>query len=188
MMFPRRTSSVSGGSRTGLVSNWTKTSFCRRFIIILIVCSLGLFGTFLRLIHIENYYSSILSDSKDDFNLTLWSSDFHISPVADIKQIVSDMGVRVIDKSLSGHCHLSNTCARDLRVIDQQNGIYLTPCTNSLRIDFYSSYREDPEMLLVDAFLCTHANSMCELFMPFGKPMVIIVSTRYEIGRHDKIR
>lgn len=36
--------------------------------------------------------------------LLLWSSDFHISPIADIKDLLMN-DVLVIDKSLSGHCH-----------------------------------------------------------------------------------
>lgn len=117
--------------------------------------------------------------------IKIWSSDFHISPVADIKQLVSQLGATVIDKSLSGHCHLTGKCARDLRVINQQNGIRLSPCSNQLRREFYDSYRNDPELLSADAFLCTHADSMCELFMPFNRPLIVIASTRYEIGRHD---
>jgi len=114
--------------------------------------------------------------------LTLWSSDFHISPIADVKHNLKELGVSVIDKSLSGHCHLTNTCERDLRVIDKNNGIDLRPCANALRNEFYNSYRTDPVMKTVDAFLCTHAASMCELFMPFQKPMVVIASTRYVYG------
>ena len=41
-------------------------------------------------------------------------------------------------------------------------------------------------MKTVDAFLCLHAISMCELFMPFNRTLIAIASTRYEIGRHDK--
>jgi hypothetical protein len=26
----------------------------------------------------------------------------------------------------------------------------------------------------VDAYLCTYANSMCEVFMPFNKPLIVI--------------
>ena len=110
--------------------------------------------------------------------ITLWSSDFHISPIADAKNILKDFHVNVIDKSLSGHCHLTNTCERDLRVITKLNGIHLTPCPNKIRREFYDSYRLDPVMQSVDAFICTHAASMCELFMPFNKPMIVIASTR----------
>lgn len=111
--------------------------------------------------------------------MKLWSSDFHISPIADIKYLLADYRVTIIDKSLSAHCHLSNTCERDLKVITKQNGISLNPCPNQLRRDFYNAYRTDKEFLSVDGVLCNHAASMCELFMPFGKPLVVIASTRY---------
>ena len=75
----------------------------------------------------------------------------------------------MIDKSLSGHCHLSNTCERNLRVIDKQNGIRLGRCPNEIRRAFYESYKSDAEFMSADAVLCTHAASMCELFMPFNK-------------------
>ena len=116
---------------------------------------------------------------KTDYhNLLLWSSDFHISPIADIKNIVEDYRVKVIDKSLSGHCHLSHSCQKDLRILTQQNGIALGGCPNCLRRDFYDSYRNDNEMKTVSAFLCLHATSMCELFMPFNRSLIVIASTR----------
>lgn len=131
----------------------------------------------LRKIEVENQYP-----------LTVWSSDFHISPVADAKNTLAKFGVRIIDKSLSGHCHLSNSCEKDLRIIDKQNGINLNPCPNNIIRKFYKSYRDDIEMKSVDAILCTHAASMCELFMPFDKSLIVIASTRYEIGRHESSR
>lgn len=123
--------------------------------------------------NIEMQYDYSAGDS-----LTLWSSDFHISPIADVKHLLKDYRVNVIDKSLSGHCHLTDTCERDLRVITKLNGIHLRPCANMLRKEFYDSYRLDPVMSTVDGFICTHAASMCELFMPFKKPMIVIASTR----------
>jgi hypothetical protein len=65
--------------------------------------------------------------------LVLWSSDFHISPIEDVKTLLKPYGVQIIDKSLSGHCHLMKTCQHDLRVINQQNGIDLGSCPNELR-------------------------------------------------------
>jgi hypothetical protein len=47
---------------------------------------------------------------------TFWSSDFHISPIADLKDLFVPMGMKVIDKSLSAHCKLMGTCAKDLKV------------------------------------------------------------------------
>lgn len=128
-------------------------------------------------VNLHNY------NKKNNSPLIFWSSDFHISPIADIKYVLKEHNnVAVIDKSLSSHCHLTNTCARDIRVITHDNGISLEPCPNKVRAEFYDSYKTDPEMLSVDAFLCTHAASMCELFMPFQKPMVVIASTRYAVS------
>jgi len=127
-------------------------------------------------------------EGGDNEPLRFFSSDFHISPVADIKNLLKDLNVQVIDKSLSGHCHLSNTCERDLRVITKGNGIHLDPCPNDIRRNFYSSYRCDSEFAKVDAFLCNHAAALCEVFMPFNTSIIVIATTRYEIGRHNKER
>ncbi|RYG65569.1 hypothetical protein EON64_11640 [archaeon] len=153
----------------------------------LILTSLVLFVTW----HTSRQPDSHLSkagiiSAKSDLPIVIWSSDFHISPVADIKHLLKDFTVRVIDKSLSSHCYLQNTCATDLKVLTQNNGISLAPCPNDLRRQFYEAYRQDPEFMAADAILCTHAISMCEIFMPFKKPLILIASTRYEIGRHDK--
>jgi hypothetical protein len=114
----------------------------------------------------------------DYSSLVGWSSDFHISTVKDIKDQLAKFGVKLIDKSLSGHCHLTRTCQHDLRVLDQQNGLTLSRCPNKLRRRFFEAYRDDAELRTADFFLCTHASSMCELFMPFRRPIIVIASTR----------
>ena len=128
--------------------------------------------------HVVEESHATYNESNKFEDLVLWNSDFHISPIADIKNIVEGYRVKVIDKSLSGHCHLSGTCQHDLRVIDRDNGISLGSCPNMLIDAFYTSYKSDLEMQSVSAFLCTHAASLCELFMPFDRPMIIIASTR----------
>jgi hypothetical protein len=94
----------------------------------------------------------------------------------------------IIDKSLSGHCHLKKTCATGLKVINKANGISLGKCPNQFRRDFFDAYKRDQEMAKVDAVLCHHAASLCEAFMPFNKSLVVVASTRFEIGRHDPKR
>ena len=117
--------------------------------------------------------------------LVIWSNDFHIGPIQDLKHLLKPLGVKFIDKSLSGHCHLTNTCAKGLKVINSGNGINLNP---GLIPKYYQAYTGDPEMQSVDAFVCFHPTSMCELFMPFNKSIIVIASTRYEMGRHDPNR
>ena len=149
---------------------------------------------------LSTIFTSILRDSefkpivfsnghatRSNVQLTLWSSDFHISPVADAKHVLEPLNTKIVEKSLSSHCHLTKSCQRDLRVINADNGIDLSPCPNTLRREFYESYRCDSEFNSVDAILCTHACSMCELFMPFDKPLIVIASTRYEIGRYKAV-
>lgn len=124
--------------------------------------------------------------------LTMWSSDFHIAPIADLKHLFATldggMRVRIIDKSLSAHCHMMGTCAEDLRVLTRENGLTLEPCPNELKLQFFLEYEHDPEMRGVDVFLCNHAAAMCEVFMPFNRPMIVLASTRYELGRHTADR
>lgn len=36
--------------------------------------------------------------------------------------------------------------------------------------------------------LCNHAAGLCEAFMGFNKSLIVIASTRFEIGRHDPAR
>ena len=149
------------------------------------------------------------SAQQERAEYTFWSSDFHISPIHDLKEVLRGLGQRVLDKSLSGHCHLTKTCAgRDLKVLTKQNGINLGTCPNRLRRAFHEAYKSDAVMRGVDAFVCQraaaspkppflrkekrragrHAAGLCEAFMPFGRPLVVIASTRYEIGRHDPKR
>ena len=128
-------------------------------------------------------------EAQQDYRgYTFWSSDFHISPIADLKDLFAPMGMRIIDESLSGHCHLKKTCSRNLKVITKQNGITLGQCPNQLRRKFFEAYVNDARMKSADAFLCHHAAGLCEAFMPFNKSLVVVASTRYEIGRHDPRR
>ena len=71
---------------------------------------------------------------------------------------------------------------------DSENGITLGSCPHALRSEFYSYYKNNKEMRNVDAFLCLHATSMCELYMPFERPLIVIASTRFEIGREENGR
>ena len=53
---------------------------------------------------------------------------------------------------------------------------------------FYKSYKNDPAMQSVTAFLCTLPVAMCEAFVPFNKSLIIIASIRYEQGRGEAER
>jgi hypothetical protein len=118
------------------------------------------------------------------------SIDFHISPVRDVKDLMLRTAelrsVEVVDESLSGHCHLVDTCAKDLRVVNQANGISLGDCPNELKWEFWKTYVSDAWMDSFAGFLCEYSIALCEMYMAFGKPMILIAPTRYEVGRQGK--
>ncbi len=106
-----------------------------------------------------------------------------ISPIRDIKYQLAPFDVGFIDKILSGACYSTGTCAKNLKVLDQTNGI---EPNFEVRKRFYEYYKNDSEMNRVNVFMCFHPAGMCELFMPFNRTIIIIASTRYELGRHGK--
>ena len=109
------------------------------------------------------------------FSLSLPSS-----PIHDLKQLLSPLGVQFFDKSLSSACSKTNTCYSPLRLLTRKNA--MNP-SRDLAERFYRFYRDQPEMNLVDMILCFHPASMCELYMPFNRSLIIIASTRYELAR-----
>ena len=127
---------------------------------------------------------------SDTVNAKVLSIDFHIGPVRDVKDLMLRSpklrAVEIVDKSLSGHCKLVNTCAKDLRVVNQTNGISFGNCQNKLQLNFWQSYAEDKWMKSFDGYLCEYSVAFCEMYMAFGKPMILIAPTRYETGRHTR--
>lgn len=114
--------------------------------------------------------------------LVIWSNDFYVSPIYDLKNLIGPLGVEFIDKSLSDTCGRTGTCATDLKVLNRHNAMSLTQAT----IDhFYAAYKDDPQMEQVDAFVCFYPVSLCRLFVPFNKTIIFIASHRYELGVQD---
>ncbi|CAF1234777.1 unnamed protein product, partial [Adineta ricciae] len=115
--------------------------------------------------------------------LTIWCNDYHISPIYDIKHQLKPFNVEFLDKSLSGACHETKTCAKNLKVLHVGNAMMPT---EKVRQEFYEAYKNDVEMNRVDIFMCFHPVAMCELFMAFNRTIIVLASTRYELGRYKK--
>lgn len=109
-------------------------------------------------------------------------NSFLFSPIQDLKSILEPMGVKFFDKTLSYSCGLTKTCNTHLRVLKRKHGMKFPEAIAS---QFYDFYKDQIEMNLVDAFVCFHPVSMCELYMRFNRSMIIISSTRYELARHN---
>ena len=110
---------------------------------------------------------------------TFWANDFHISTIGNVKKQIPS--ATFIDKSLSGACAQTDTCAKNLRVLNSGNGI--NP-PSSVKQRFVDAYRNDAEMKRADAVLCFHPSAMCEVFMELSPRKFVVASTRYEMGRH----
>ena len=124
--------------------------------------------------------------SDADFShITLWSTDYHITPIADLKYLLSQFGIKIIDKSLSGACGSMKTCAQDLKVLTTGNGYHVGTNPERLSRQLFEAYKDDEEFRSVDAIVCFHPIATCQLYMPFNKSLIMISSTRYEHGQHD---
>ncbi len=121
------------------------------------------------------------------------SIDFHISPIADLKDVFSkffkDSAV-VHDFSLSGACGQKGTCSQGrIQIKEDLSTLYLT---QQAKEDFYNAYRSENSLIRkMDAMICSHPSGMCELIMPFDRSVILWVTTRFEQGREgnaDKMR
>ncbi len=70
-----------------------------------------------------------------------------------------------------------------MKILHQGNALWPSL---TVRKQFYEAYKNDSEMNRVNVFMCFHPAAMCELFMPFNRTLIIIASTRYELGRYWK--
>ena len=119
-------------------------------------------------------------------HLVIWANDHHISPIHELKLVLVPLNVSIIDMTMSYHCHITKTCQNKLKVLNKHNSIDLLEA--NIITKFYDYYKNDALMKTVDAYVCFHPAAMCEVFMPFKKPIMVIASTRYELGRFNPAR
>lgn len=121
---------------------------------------------------------------------TLLSIDFHISPIMDLTHQLGLRfpGARVIDRSLSGACGRTRTCATSeslavLRAGDVDHSMHFSMPVRQAFFDAYRSQSAPPLVRDVDAMVCSHPTGMCELIMPFNRSTILFATTRFEQGR-----
>lgn len=119
--------------------------------------------------------------------LRLLSIDFHVGPVADVKQVAAAAlpGVEVVDLSLSGRCGLAGTCAGGrLAVLREADPAHSLRFTQATREEFFAAGPGAGALVrAADAMLCSHPVGMCELAMPFNRTAVVWATTRFDLGR-----
>ncbi|ELT91522.1 hypothetical protein CAPTEDRAFT_195351 [Capitella teleta] len=114
----------------------------------------------------------------------IWTMDMHMATIKDLVHRLTPLGVEFTWKSMSLHCKAPNDCGESLKIVNKNNALHLN---DSLIADFYEAYKDDAEIHSVDAFVCFHPAAMCQLFIPFNKSIIIVASTRYEIGRDESV-
>jgi hypothetical protein len=104
--------------------------------------------------------------------------------IADIKDFlgkhVQPYNVKIIDKSLSGHCHLMGTCAKDLLVSPPIES--KCPFHDGRRL-FEAYKNKNDEMKEVDIIVSDNPFSQFEYYMGLGKSFILYAGTRFEHGR-----
>jgi hypothetical protein len=101
--------------------------------------------------------------------------DLHISVIADIKFILSALGHEVTDWTLSGHAWVMGRQrdTTDVITADNWSNIDKAMCDA-----FYARYKD--ELAGYDAFIVTHTPALAMLYERWGKPIIVVASTRYE--------
>lgn len=115
-------------------------------------------------------------------SLVLWSTNLHIGPILDLKHLLTPEGVVIIDHSLSSRCWLTKTCASRLKVLSMHNAMRPTKLQQET---FYKTYAHNSRMSGVDAVLCFHPASICQVYIPFNKSLIVFLTNRYELGRES---
>jgi len=54
---------------------------------------------------------------------------------------------------------------------------------SSVRARFFAGYQHDAGMRLMDAVVCSHPVAGCEVYLPLAIPIILYVTTRFDLGR-----
>lgn len=125
---------------------------------------------------------------RDDITFLIWSIDVQGAMYQDLRSVLKPLGsVRLLDKSL---CEFLISPFRCEEVGDGSKALttdrFLLENLEELRETFYRTNKDLPEIRDVDAFGCFDPPAMCELFMQFRKPLLVVASVRYDAYRRSQ--
>jgi hypothetical protein len=131
---------------------------------------------------LKSKYSAL--DYGRRLGIKIWMMDHHIGTSGDAKSVFSRLGLNITvwDQSISGHCHLTGSCAKNLKWSSPGGHSHLSP---SHLIAFYEAYKNDPEMKEVDIMASFYLTQTVEMYMPFNKSIFQVSAVRYELGNLD---
>jgi len=107
--------------------------------------------------------------------MKFFNIDLHISVIADLKKIFTELGHEVTDKSLSDHTWVFNRTKDNVKIINGENWRNLN---QKMCDDFYEAYKD--ELSEYDGFIVAYPCTFAMLYEKFNKPIIIVAAIRYE--------
>jgi len=108
--------------------------------------------------------------------MKFYNIDLHISIIADMKKIFTELGHNVKDVSLSNHTWVFNRPKDSIPMLDNGRWMNLTP--EQYSNEFYEEYKD--ELSDYDSFIVTYPPPFSLLYKNFKKPIIINNPIRYE--------
>lgn len=108
--------------------------------------------------------------------LNFFNIDLHISIIADMRKIFTELGHNVTDWSLSDHTWVFNRERANIPMLDNDRWRTLSP--QKMSTEFYQTYKDEMEQY--DAFIVTYPPPFALLYKHFDKPIIINNPIRYE--------
>jgi hypothetical protein len=118
------------------------------------------------------------------------SVDYHIATAQDVGHTLRELGQTFVEKSLSGACARRRTCAApsELPVLTKETAFTLCPRPHAYRRAAYEALRSSPLLHEADGVVCSHPAALCEVWLPFNKSILLIVTANLELARENAER
>ena len=115
---------------------------------------------------------------------TFLSVDFHIATAQDVGHTLRELGQVFVEKSLSGACGRRRTCAQphELPILTKEATFTMCPRPHSFRRAAYEALRDSPLLSGSDGVVCSHPAALCEVWLPFNKSILLIVTANLELA------
>lgn len=115
--------------------------------------------------------------------MKFFNIDLHISVIADIKRIFSDLGHEVTDLCLSGHHWAMNRIQDHVAELSNEKW---TQLVWEWKFDtFFEAHKKSLESF--DGFICTYPPIFAMLYEKFNKPIIIDIPIRYDYAVHGDV-
>ena len=72
--------------------------------------------------------------------------------------------------------------------LSREAAFTLCPRPHALRRAAFEALRTSPLLTNVDGVICSHPAALCEVWLPFNKSMLLLVTTNLELARENPER